>query len=126
MVAGEGKAGFASFDVPTSIFGKQAGEIGCKSVITLTTGANSQIPLVYVRYKDHVVYKNIENPRAEAVKRETVGWLTKQDDEIMLIENDRSLRVKGNSAVNGVVLIKSCIVEIQVITITKNVKVGFK
>jgi hypothetical protein len=116
MVDGKGKVGLS---VSTSIFGNKSGEIGCKSVIALTAGANSQIPLVYVRYKDHVVYKNIENPKAEAVERETAGWLTKQDDEIILIENDRSLRVKGASGVNGVVLLKSCIMEIQVLPLQK-------
>ena len=31
--------------------------------------------VVYVRYKDHVLYRNIHNPIEEAVERETVGWL---------------------------------------------------
>lgn len=118
MVAGEGKAGLAVVSVENGVFGK-AGVIVGKSVTDITAGANSQIPLVYVRYKDHVVYKNIENPKAEAIERETVGWLTKQDDEIILIENDRSLRVKGASGVNGVVLLKSCIMEIQVLPLQK-------
>jgi hypothetical protein len=47
--------------------------------------------LVYVRYKDHVLFRNIIEPLKEAIERVTIGWLTKQTDEIMLIEHDRTI-----------------------------------
>lgn len=103
---------------PDFIFGK-AGSKSCKSESAQDSAGNSPLSLlVYVKYKDHVIYKNIQHPIAKAVERETVGWLTNQTDEIMLIEHDRSLRVKGGG-VNGVVLLKSCILEIQVLPLQK-------
>jgi hypothetical protein len=69
---------------------------------------------VYVRYKDHVLYKNIQQPIAEAVERETIGWLSKQTDEIMLIEHDRAIpnaQIPSGQG-NGVIILKSCIIEI--------------
>jgi len=72
-------------------------------------------PLLYVRYKDHVLFKNIQEPIAEAVERETVGWLAKQNEEIILIENDRTIPNPqipcGKS--NGVIILKSCILEVR-------------
>jgi len=74
-------------------------------------------PLLYVRYKDHVIYKNILQPIAEAAERETVGWLTKQNEEIMLIENDRPIQkdeiLYGQG--NGIIVLKSCIIEIHLL-----------
>jgi hypothetical protein len=100
------------------VFGTKVGSKSCKLPSKEDTGTSPLSPLVYVKYKDHVIYKNIQQPIAKAVERETVGWLTNQNDEIMLIENDRSLRVKGGG-VNGIVLLKSCILEIQVLPLQK-------
>lgn len=69
---------------------------------------------VYVRYKDHVLFKNIQQPVADAVERETIGWLAKQTDEIMLIEHDRTIpnaQIPSGSG-SGVIILKSCILEI--------------
>jgi hypothetical protein len=77
---------------------------------------------VYVRYKDHVLYKNIEQPIAEAVEHETIGWLTKQTDEIMLIEHDRTIpnaQIPSGRG-NGVIVLKSCIVEIRRVPLQNN------
>ena len=76
---------------------------------------------VYVRYKDHVLYKNIEQPIAEAVERETIGWLTKQTDEIMLIEHDRTIpnaQIPSGQG-NGVIILKSCVLEIRKLPLQK-------
>ncbi|MCW3995806.1 MAG: hypothetical protein NWE98_06625 [Candidatus Bathyarchaeota archaeon] len=69
---------------------------------------------VHVRYKDHVLYKNIKQPIEEAVERETIGWLTKQTDEIMLIEHDRTIpnaQIPSGSG-SGLLILKSCILKI--------------
>jgi hypothetical protein len=70
---------------------------------------------VYVRYKDHVLFKNIEQPIEEAIERETIGWLSKQTDEIMLIEHDRTIpnaQIPSGQG-SGVIIMKSCILEIR-------------
>jgi hypothetical protein len=75
-----------------------------------------------VRYKDHVIYKNILQPIAEAAERETVGWLTKQNEEIMLIEHDRTIpnaQIPSGQG-NGIIILKSCILEICPLPLQKN------
>jgi len=77
--------------------------------------ASSQDLLVYVRYKDHVLFKNVTQPAAGAIERETVGWLSKQTDEIMLVEHDRTVpnaQIPSGRG-NGVIILKSCITEIR-------------
>jgi hypothetical protein len=77
--------------------------------------------LVYVRYKDHVLFKNIQQPVAEAVERETVGWLTKQNKEIMLIEHDRTIpnaQIPSGQG-SGVIILKSCILEMRNLLLQK-------
>jgi hypothetical protein len=74
-----------------------------------------------VRYKDHVLFKNIQQPIAEAAERETVGWLTKETGEIMLIEHDRTvpnLQIPCGQG-NGVIIPKSCIIEIRELPLQK-------
>ncbi|MBT0160189.1 hypothetical protein G4O51_09415 [Candidatus Bathyarchaeota archaeon A05DMB-2] len=76
---------------------------------------------VYVRYKDHVLYKNIQQPVADAVERETIGWLTKQNDEIILIEHDRTItnpQIPSGQG-NGVIILKSCVLEIRELPLQK-------
>jgi len=48
--------------------------------------------VVYVRYKDHVLYRNQPNPIEDAAERETVGWLTKQNSELICVEYDRTVQ----------------------------------
>jgi hypothetical protein len=70
---------------------------------------------VYIRYKDHVLFKNILQPMEEAMERETVGWLSKENSEIILVEHDRTMPnaelCSGQS--NGLIILKNCILEIR-------------
>jgi hypothetical protein len=77
---------------------------------------------VYIRYKDHVLFKNIATPIQEAIERETIGWLIKQNKEIMLIEHDRTIsniQLSTNQE-SGLVILKSCIIEIHQLPLQKN------
>jgi hypothetical protein len=83
--------------------------------------ASSLGSAVYIRYKDHVLFKNIQQPIAEAIERETIGWLTKQNEEIMLIEHDRTVpnpQIPSGQG-NGVIILKSCIIEIRKLPLQK-------
>ena len=108
---------------PESLFGKVSSPCNCKSEPTeAVANASPLYPLVYVRYKDHVIYKNILQPIAEAAERETVGWLTKQNEEIMLIEHDRTIpnaQIPSGQG-NGIILLKNCILEIRELPLQKN------
>ncbi len=77
---------------------------------------------VYVRYKDHGLYKNVLQPIKEAVERETIGWLTKQTDDVMLIEHDRTIPCFQLSMGqgSGLLILKSCIIEIRELPLQKS------
>jgi hypothetical protein len=70
--------------------------------------------VVYVRYKDHVLYRNIRNPIEDAVERETVGWLTRENGDIILVEHDRTPQCNQlpMGSGSGVIILKSCIQEL--------------
>lgn len=120
LLGGVGMAGLAT---PSRIFGKTDEKPVPKFSKSLPAGNADASPrnpkLVYVRYKDHVLFKNILEPVAEAVERETIGWLTKQNEELILIEHDRA--IPGNlGGVNGVVILKNCILKMQVLPLQKS------
>jgi len=87
----------------------------------MTASAFSLGSPIYVRYKDHVIFKNIQQPITEAVERETIGWLTKQNEEIMLIEHDRTIPNAQipNGQGSGVIILKSCILEMHKLPLQK-------
>lgn len=90
--------------------------------LTNKSNSNPEGSAVYIRYKDHVLFKNVQQPLPEAVERETIGWLTKQTDEIFLVEHDRT-RQNGQLPCgqgNGLILLKSCILEIKKLPLQKN------
>ncbi|MFH1327825.1 MAG: hypothetical protein ABIH76_03110 [Candidatus Bathyarchaeota archaeon] len=71
--------------------------------------------VVHVRYWDHVLYRNTPAPVTEPAERETIGWLTDINDEVVCIENDRTIDELpySNGSGSGLVLLKSCIIEIR-------------
>ena len=87
----------------------------------MTSPAFSLGSAVYIRYKDHVLFKNIEQPMEEAMERETIGWLSKENCEIILVEHDRTMpnlqlnRGQGS----GLIILKSCIIEIHELPLQK-------
>jgi hypothetical protein len=91
------------------VFGKKTDSNTCKSAIEGNTSASPLCP-IYVRYKDHVIFKNISAPSPIAVVRETIGWVKEQNDELLLIEHDRAIPSQGKS-VNGIIILKNCILE---------------
>jgi hypothetical protein len=79
---------------------------------------------VYIRYRDHVLFKNIQQPIAEAIERETIGWLTKQNEEIMLIEHDRTIpnaQIPSGQG-SGLVILKSCVLEMRKVPLQESSK----
>jgi hypothetical protein len=77
----------------------------------------SSIPkgsVVYIRYKDHVLFKNMLQPLKDAAERETVGWLTQETGDLLCIQHDRTIEsIKYSSGkASGLVLLKGCVLEI--------------
>jgi len=85
---------------------------------------NEAIPkgsAVYIRYKDHVLFRNTPKPIKDAAERETVGWLTQETSELLCIQNDRTVESPHHSSgtASGMVLLKSCILEIRALPLQK-------
>jgi len=70
--------------------------------------------VVHIRYKDHVLFRNTE-PLKDAVEREAVGWLFQETEELLCIQNDRTIESINYSSgtASGLILLKSCILEIR-------------
>ncbi|NLF88852.1 hypothetical protein GX563_08525 [Candidatus Bathyarchaeota archaeon] len=80
------------------------------STATVVVGAIAQIPdVVYIRYRDHVFFRNLHVPAVEAVIREAIGWVRQETGEALLLECDRPVQKEFKGA-NGVVILKSCII----------------
>ena len=82
------------------------------------------IPLgsaVYIRYRDHVLFRNTSETLENAAERETIGWLTQENKELVCIQHDRTVESLNYSSgtASGLVLLKSCIIEIRALPLQK-------
>ena len=98
-------AGVKSSDVFGTFSASPAGGSTLQESIPL----NPPRKAVYIRYKDHVFFRNVKAPEAQAIIREALGWVKEENDEVLLIECDRPLP-ECHSGFNGVVVLKNCIV----------------
>ena len=92
--------------------------------MTDSTQINKKAPtgsVAYVRYLDHVLYKNTPQPIKKAAERETIGWLTHENGKLLHIEHDRTLDTLpySSGSGSGLVLLKSCIIEIRALPLQK-------
>jgi hypothetical protein len=73
--------------------------------------------VVYIRYKDHVLFRNTPKPIEDSAQRETVGWLTHETDELLCIQHDRTAENPhcSSGTASGLILLKSCILEIRML-----------
>jgi hypothetical protein len=71
--------------------------------------------VVYVRYRDHVLFRNTPKPITDAAERETLGWLTQETGELVCIQHDRTIENSHSSSgtASGLLILKSCILEIR-------------
>ena len=78
------------------------------------TQAIPQGSVVYVRYKDHVLFRNTK-PLKDAAERETVGWLTQETGDLLCVQYDRTVENPhcSSGTASGLLLLKSCILEIR-------------
>jgi hypothetical protein len=72
--------------------------------------------LVYVKYLDHALYRNMAPSNPRPVVRETVGWLMHEDDEAVWIVWDRNVAAskhEKNTPYSSLIIVKSCILEMR-------------
>jgi hypothetical protein len=73
--------------------------------------------LIYVRYKDHVLFRN-SNPKLYESSniRETLGWQIRETEEALILIHDRSVQLFPNEVCEtGLIILKSDILEIKAI-----------
>ena len=91
--------------------------VGVKVSRETLTDLGESPPLVLVRYRDHLLFRNLNTRDAEPVVRETVGWLIEETPEALLILWDRSVsplpQGRMESKASGLVLLRSDVVSIR-------------
>lgn len=77
--------------------------------------------VVYIRYKDHVLFKNTPQPIKDAAERETVGWLTQETGDLLCVQHDRTVESPhcSSGTASGLLLLKNCILEIRALPIQR-------
>ena len=81
----------------------------------------SSSKLVYVRFKDHVIFKDHSNAiRVKPIVRETIGWLVSYNDNwitlLWLREPSSSSRQLRRES--GICILKSDIIELKEVRVT--------
>jgi len=76
---------------------------------------------IYVRYRDHVLFKNCNPGKIESCTRELMGWLVGEDSKTMLICIDQPIDPLEHEKINatGLVILKDCILETHKVKIKK-------
>jgi hypothetical protein len=73
--------------------------------------------MVYVRYRDHVLFRNAEANLYKPAVREAVGWLIKENEEAVWILWDRSVErlphERTRPKESGLVILKADILELR-------------
>jgi len=73
--------------------------------------------LVYVRYWDHILFRNSDPNLYKPVLRECVGWILKENEEAVWLLWDRSVKSlpqeRSNPNESGLVILKSEILEMK-------------
>lgn len=74
-----------------------------------------RMTLAYIRYKDHVLFRNSDPNLYHPSIRECVGWVVKENEEAMWIIHDRSVKTlpheRTRPSESGLVILKSDIIE---------------
>lgn len=69
--------------------------------------------LLYVRYRDHVLYKNTDSSLLKPCVREVVGWLDRETDEFLCLCCERAVDQLpfGKPTESGFIILKSDVLE---------------
>jgi hypothetical protein len=68
--------------------------------------------LLYVKYRDHLLFKNADPSLFKPNVREVVGWLTRETDEALFLTYDRSIEpLPFEKCESGLIILKSEVLE---------------
>lgn len=76
----------------------------------------SELPVIYVRYLDHLLFKNCNHSLLNPAQRETVGFLAKQTNEAVYVLWDRAvekLQDEKACSESGLIILRTYIKEIR-------------
>ena len=69
--------------------------------------------LVYVKYRDHVLFRNFDSSKIKSSIREVVGWLTSQNTENICICCDKAVNPLPNEKrESGFIILKTDVLEV--------------
>ncbi len=74
-----------------------------------------QCPLIYVKYRDHILFKNMRPENVRSCIREAVGWLHHQDSVIIILLMDRDSNPKSSELIgltSGLGILRETIIRI--------------
>lgn len=74
---------------------------------------NGTSRLVYIRYRDHVLFRNSSHSLLAPVVRETVGWIVRESDEALWILWDKCADKSELNPESGLIILKSDILEMR-------------
>ncbi len=90
------------------------GKADSKSCLNENTSLDPLQPLIFVRYRDHVLYNRASAVLMQPQIREAVGWLIYEADQYIILSWDRDADPPtlhgGDPKASGLVLLKSDIV----------------
>ncbi len=103
---------------PDVMFGTKAGCKNCKlESAQFSTGISPLNPLVYVRYRDHVLYNRSSALTMQPQTREAIGWLIYECELYVILSWDRDADPPtlhgGDPKASGLVLLRSDILDFQ-------------
>ena len=74
---------------------------------------NGKKALIYIKYLDHVLFRNCNSSKIKPSLREAVGWITFENQDIIRICTDMPVQLLPNEKIieSGLVIIKNSILE---------------
>jgi hypothetical protein len=85
------------------------------------SGFVRKVAPIYVKYSDHVLFKNCNPAEVKPCVREVIGWLVSESPEALLICIDQPVDplVHEEIAATGLAILKDCILETHKVRIKK-------
>jgi len=73
--------------------------------------------LLYIRYRDHVFFKDVRAEGCKPFVRETIGWLDYEDNECIRVVWERfsqpHINIEATIRSTGLVILKKAILEVK-------------
>jgi hypothetical protein len=85
---------------------------------------NGKKALTYIKYRDHVLFKNCDSSGIKPLVRETIGWLSFENQEVICICSDLPIDPlpKEKMIESGFVILKSEVLEKHELDLSKQFK----